>query len=79
MEVTMKKNWILLAEDGFGISMWEETSSLFWCGGDTYTIVWQRQAYNQPDMNSIVFYNASEISDAWKQELKEYDYLRETA
>ena len=75
----MKKNWIFLKEDGYGEAMWEENSRLFWCGGDTYAILWRRQVYNQPDMYSIVFYNASEISDAWKQEVKEYDYLRETA
>ena len=40
----MKKSWILLDEDFFGTYYREEMPQLFWCGGDTYAIVFEQFA-----------------------------------
>ena len=74
LEVSMKKGWILLDSCGYGETMWEENSTLCWCGCDTYAIVWTREAYQQNSMNHIEFYNASQVKEAWKNEQAYYDY-----
>ena len=75
----MKKDWILIDRDGFGTSSWEETSTLYWCGGDYFAIVWERSAFGQMPMDSIEFYNAFQVKEAWKKECSIYDYDRANA
>ena len=72
----MKKNWILLDSDGYGEAMWEENSHLYWCGGDTYAILWTRLAFNQPEQTSIAFYKNSEVLKYWKYENETYEKMR---
>ena len=71
--------WVLLEEDGFGNSCWEENSRLFWCGGDTYAIVFERNALNAPRKEITSLYDVSQVKDAWENEQTFYDYYRETA
>ena len=75
----MKKDWILIDKDGYGTSMWEENSCLFWCGGDTYAIIWVREAFGQMPMDSIEFFHGDEVKEAWKKECSIYDYDRANA
>ena len=71
-----RKDWILLDEDGYGEALWEETSRLFWCGGDTYAIVFDRNAYGVPRKEIIIFYNGAQVKEAWENEQAAYDYYR---
>lgn len=75
----MKKDWILIDKDGFGTSSWKETSTLYWCGGDTYAIVWKRSAFGQMPMENIEFCPGNEVDKAWKKECSIYDYDRANA
>lgn len=34
----MKKDWIQLNKDGYGEMMWDESSTLYWLGGEAYAI-----------------------------------------
>ena len=71
-----RSTWILLAEDGFGTSCWGEISILYWCGGDTYAIVFARSALNAPNKEVVSVYNGSQIKEAWEREQADYDYYR---
>ena len=75
----MSKDWIKLDEDGFGTSYWEDTSTLYWCGGNTYAIVWERSAFGQMPMENIEFCHGNEINEAWEKECSIYDYNRANA
>ena len=75
----MKRDWILIDEDGFGTSSWEEISRLYWCGGDTYTIKWKRSAFGQMQMENIDFCQGDKVNEAWKKECSIYDYDRANA
>lgn len=70
----MKKNWILLAEYSYGTCAWDETSTLYWCGGETYAIVFERSAMNAPRQEEVFLYTRDEIKEAWEHEQASYDY-----
>lgn len=74
----MKNVWILLAEDGFRISVWEENSLLYRCGGNTYAIVWMREAFNQKPINHIESYHGTDVNEAWKKKQSYYVYYSGT-
>lgn len=65
----MQKNWIKLDFTKYN-DLWEETSTLFWCGGDTYAIVWTRPACNLRDCKIIAFYNSNQIYQVWQAEVE---------
>ena len=74
-----ENGWILLAEDGFGTCAWGENSRLYWCGGDTYAIVFERSALNTPSKEIIIFLERNEVKEAWEREQADYDYYRDNA
>ena len=75
----MKKDWILIDKDGFKTPSWKETSTLCWCGGETYAVIWERSAFGQMPMDSIEFFHGDEVKEAWKKECSIYDYDRANA
>ena len=76
----MKNSWVLIDTDGYGTSIWEEMSQLFWCGGDTYAIVFKMNVYGVPRQEITFLYNGLKaVKEAWKNEQASYDYYRETA
>ena len=73
----MKRNeWVLLTEEMFGTSLWEESSRLFWCGGECFALVFERNVVNVPRKEIITFLSEKEVKDAWKNEQAEYEYYR---
>ena len=75
----MRNSWVLIDADWYGTSMWEEMSQLFWCGGDTYAIVFERAVCGAPRQETVSVYNGLQIKDAWKNEQASYDYYRNNA
>ena len=75
----MKKDWILIKRDGFKTPSWKEISTLYWCGGDSYAIAWERSAFGQMPMENVEFLHGNEVSEAWKKECSIYDYDRANA
>ena len=65
----MKKNWIKLDYTQYN-DLWNESSTLFWCGGDSYAIVWTRPASNNRVCKSIAFYNSNQINQVWQAEVE---------
>ena len=74
----MKKDWVKLEDYGYGTCAWDETSTLYWCGGDTYAILFERSATGAPRQEEVVFYTGNEIKDAWEHEQASYDYYLNT-
>lgn len=70
------KNWVLIDFDGYGESMWEETSSLYWCGGDWYADVYEHTAYNQEDIKVVTPLHRDEVEETWKRVKALYDTYR---
>ena len=73
----MNKSWILIAEDGYGEAMWEESSHLYWCGGDGFAIVWERSAFNQEEQQTVIPLHREEVAETWRRECALYASDRE--
>ena len=71
--------WILLDSDWYGESMWEEKSSLYWCGGDWYAIVYQHEAYKQEGTKVVTLLHKDAICSAWERETSLYETYRNNA
>ena len=73
----MHKDWIKIAEDGYGESMWEESSALYWCGGDWFAIVWYRSATGQGEILTVTPLHRDDVAEDWKRIAELYASYRE--
>lgn len=72
----MKRDWILCAEDGYGESMWEESSTLYWCGGDWFCIISERSASGQEYAKYVIPVHREEVEESWARETSVYETYR---
>lgn len=63
----MHKNWIKLDYTKYN-DLWEEASTLYWCGGDSFAIVWTRYDCNHSKRMFLDFYNSKQIQQVWQSE-----------
>ena len=66
--------WVLLDSYGYGTCTWEENSLLYWCGGDAYAIVFDRNAVGAPRQEMVSVIKGSQVNEAWENELASYNY-----
>lgn len=78
----MKKDWIQLSEDWYGEMMWNESSTLYWIGGEAYAIKDYRRVdtLTVEETSDITFYKCREEAfSAWKNRERYYESYREAS
>lgn len=78
----MKKDWIQLSKDWYGEMMWQESSILYWLGGEAFAIKDSRRvdALTVEETSNITLYKSrAEAVSAWKSRERYYESYRKEA
>ena len=78
----MKKDWIQLSKDWYGEMMWQESSTLYWLGGDAFAIKDCRtvDTLTVEETSNITLYKSRvEAVSAWKSRERYYELYRKEA
>lgn len=73
----LNKRWISLDLEFFGSSTSDEISYLFWCGGNTYAIVYLKLDLDYDNVAIKQFYiGLDTVKIAWRLEKNYYENLK---